>query len=97
MSNSNILGNTINIPYFHVISDNKDLTFSPIISDKKTTFLQTEYRQENKNSNFISDIGFVNNFQSKYSNEKKNIMHLFVKSEIDLNLKNFKFSTRYIF
>ena len=89
MSNSNILGNTINIPYFHVISDNKDLTFSPIISDKKTTFLQTEYRQENKNSNFISDIGFVNNFQSKYSNEKKNIMHLFVKSEIDLNLKNF--------
>ena len=92
MSNSNILGNTINIPYFHVISENKDLTFSPTISDKETTFLQTEYRQENKNSNFIADIGFVNNFKSKYSNEKKNIMHLFMKSEVDLNLNNFSSS-----
>ena len=92
MSNSNILGNTINIPYFHVISENKDLTFSPTISDKETTFLQTEYRQENKNSNFIADIGFVNNFKSKYSIEKKNIMHLFMKSEVDLNLNDFSSS-----
>ena len=89
ISNSNILGNSLNVPYFHVISDNKDLTFSPTRSSKETTILQTEYRQENNNSSFIADIGLVNKFKSKYSNENKNIMHLFMKSEIDLSLNNF--------
>ena len=79
----------MNVPYFYIISDSKDLTFSPTRSSKETTILQTEYRQENNNSSFIADIGLVNKFKSKYSNENKNIMHLFMKSEIDLSLNNF--------
>ena len=89
INKSNIIGNTINIPYYKVISENKDFTFSPIITDSGTTFLQGEYRQENKDSSLIADIGFVNNFKSSYSNKSKNIMHLFAQSDIDLNLENY--------
>jgi len=55
LSNSSSIGNALQIPYFKVISDNKDFTFSPkFFFDDKFLF-QTEYRQKNKNSNFITD------------------------------------------
>ena len=91
-SSSKIFGDTFNLPYFHVISENQDLTVSPTISDKETFLLQSEYRQENKNSSLIVDLGLVDKFESKFSNKKKNIIHLFAKSEIDLNLEDFNHS-----
>ena len=33
LNNSDILGSSLNIPYFHTISDNKDITFKPTIFD----------------------------------------------------------------
>ena len=49
LNNSNVLGSSLNLPYFHVISDNKDLTLKPTIFDSDIYMLQNEYRQENKN------------------------------------------------
>ena len=39
-------------PYFHVISDNKDITFRPSLFDSGIYMIQNEYRQKNKNSSF---------------------------------------------
>ena len=50
LNNSNTLGSSINIPYYHVISDNKDFTIRPTIFDKDVKMFQNEYRQVNENS-----------------------------------------------
>ena len=88
-NNSNILGSSISIPYYKVISKNKDLTFKPSIFDNNTKILQTEYRQSNKNFSFITDFGFVNNFESNTTKKNKNLSHFFGKFNLDLNLKKF--------
>ena len=54
--------------------------------------IQNEYRQKNEKSDFIADIGYVNNFKSNLFNKKKSISHLFAKYNLDLNLSNFKTS-----
>ena len=89
LNNSNILGDSITIPYFKVISKTKDLTFTPTIFDKDFLMSQVEYRMTNKNSNMIADIGYVNNYKSSTDNKRKNLSHLFAKYNHDLNLKNF--------
>ncbi len=101
LNNSNVLGSSINIPYFHVISKNTDLTFKPTIFDNKIYMFQNEYRQENENSSFIADFNFIKGYQSNISNNKysnrNSISHLFSKYDLDLNLKNFKTSKVKVF
>ena len=90
-------GTSINIPYYYVISDNRDLTFKPKIFFNNELVLQNEYRQVNKNSNHIADfsLGYSNILSSKnktqlhfYSNSKFNIDgKLFEESKIELNLQ----------
>ncbi len=62
IKNSSLLGSSLQLPYYKVLSDNKDLTFSPrlFFNDKK--LFQTEYRQREKNTNYILDhsINFKN-------------------------------------
>ena len=53
------------MPYFHVISENKDLTIKPTIFDNRIYMFQNEYRQENKNSSFIADFSYIKGYQSK--------------------------------
>ena len=93
LNNSNVLGSSIHMPYFHVISENKDLTFKPSIFDNRIYMFQNEYRQENKNSSFIADFSNLKGYQSKisgndYSN-RNSISHLFSKFNLDLGLKDF--------
>jgi len=52
--------NYFSIPYFSVISQNKDLTFTPRLYSNSDFLLQTEYRQENKESSHISDFSIFN-------------------------------------
>ena len=89
LNNSDVLGGSITLPYFKVISANKDITFTPTIFDGNTMSVQNEYRQANKFSNFIADFGYVKNYKSSSSNEKKNLSHLFIDYDLDLNLSNF--------
>ena len=65
-----------------MISDNKDLTLSPRLYFDDNILIQTEYRQANKNSNFISDFSYNKNnntkshFFSNFQGKLKNIIIL---------------------
>ncbi len=89
INNSNILGSSIQIPYFHVISDNKDFTFKPTIFDKNILMFQNEYRQQNKKSFFIADFNITDGYKPKSKNESKTLTHLFSKYKSDLRFENF--------
>ena len=90
LNNSNILGSSFRLPYFHVLAENKDITFTPGIFDKDIYMLQNEYRQENKNSSLIADMGFTKGYKSVVTdNKKKNIGHFFAKFDLNLDLESF--------
>ena len=89
INNSNVLGSSLQIPYFYTLSNNKDFTFKPTFFDKDILMFQNEYRQQNKNSYFIADLNIVNNYKSKKSNEKNTLTHLFSKYQVDLAYENF--------
>ena len=91
-NNSDTLGSSITAPYFYVISEDKDLTLTPIWFDTDTEMISAEYRQANKNSNFLADTGFVNGYQSYTTKERNSLSHLFLKFYKDLDLKNYNTS-----
>ena len=93
LSNSNTLGSSLKIPYFWAPSKNKDFTFTPSIYSKNIYRFQNEYRQKNKDSSFIADLGFVDGYKSKNSKEKNSISHFFSKYNSNLKFENFKDST----
>ena len=93
INNSEILGSSVITPYFHVISENKDLTITPTIFDSDIKMLQTEFRQKNKFSDFIADFAHVQGYRSNLSKSKNSISHLFAKYTLDLNLPKFTFSS----
>jgi LPS-assembly protein len=98
LNNSNILGTSINLPYFHVISSDKDYTFKPTIFDNRIYMFQNEYRQETENSSFIADFGYTKGYRSKASDYKSNGMsHFFSKLDIDLGFDSFSNSKLDIF
>ena len=89
LNSSNILGSSLSIPYFHVLAENKDLTFNPILFSKDIKMIQNEYRQKNERSSLILDFGITNGFKSSTTQKKKNINHLFARFEKDLKLDSF--------
>ena len=89
INNSNILGSSFQLPYFHVLSDNKDLTFKPTFFDKDILMIQNEYRQQNKNSFFISDFNITDGYKSKSAQKQNTLIHFFSKYESDLDFENF--------
>ena len=84
---SNEFGSWVNIPYFKVINEEKDITFNPRIYADDKFILQSEYRQAFEKSNLKSDFS--------YNNDGNNTnTHLFTKIDGDLNSNtkfNFKF------
>ena len=89
INNSSILGSSLQIPYFYAPSIDKDFTFKPTLFDKNILMFQNEYRQQNKNSFFITDFNIVDGYKSKKSNEKNTLTHLFSKYQMDLEFENF--------
>jgi LPS-assembly protein len=88
LNDSDILGSSLYIPYFHTLSKNKDITFKPTVFDSEIFMFQNEYRQVNENSNFIANFGLTKGYQTL--NESKNsIMNLFLKFTSQLKLDNF--------
>ena len=53
---SSTSGGSINVPYYKVISENKDITFAPRIYFNDDFSIQNEYRQVEKNTNHITDF-----------------------------------------
>ena len=78
INNSNALGSSLTLPYFKVISENKDLTFTPVLFDDSTSMLTTEYREVRKNSKILADFGYVDGYKSITTNKKNSLSHLFV-------------------
>ena len=78
--NSNIYGLAVDIPYYHVISDNKDLTFRPRLYSDQNVILQSEYRQVNKKSDHVLDTSY------KKDDSK---VHFFSNSVINSGLSAF--------
>ena len=83
-NNSNKSSNYFNIPYYLVISQNKDMTLSPRFYNNKNFLLQTEYRQKNKTSNYIIDTSY---FAEKNKNNENHFFYNYFKQ---FNNKNFE-------
>jgi len=82
-SSSKNIGSSVTIPYFHVLSENKDMTFKPKLFFNNEFVLQNEYRQENKNSSHIADFSIASsNFLSSKNTTKA---HFFSNSNFELN------------
>ena len=76
---SNNSGTSVQIPYYKVISERKDLTLFPRIFLNNEILLQTEYRQANKDSDLILDFSVnkdsdntKNHFFGDLSSNKQN-------------------------
>ena len=85
------MGNSIAVPYFREISNNKDITFTPTLFENNMIMLENEFRKTQNNFDLLIDYGFVNNYNSPTTN-KKNLSHLFTKFQCDLNLDEFETS-----
>ena len=87
---SKLLGSGVRIPYFYVISDNKDLTLRPRFYDDGKYVLQNEYRQKTKKTTSIADFSLTKNYNSRREDDVKDSRtHLFTKTYVDLQLDNF--------
>ena len=86
---SSSLGLALNVPYFHVLSENKDFTLSPRLYSNNKALLQSEYRAVNADSKHILDFSLMN---EKDSNKN----HFFSKSTKRLNFENFDDSEIYL-
>ena len=95
--NSSNLGFSTQIPYYLAIDDEKDLTLSPRVYTNNNLFIQTEYRQEFKNSSFVSDLSFNNNDNSNshfFSTLKGEIENSFYEMKIQ-SVSNDNYLKRY--
>jgi len=97
-SSSKNIGSSVTVPYYYVLSDNKDITFKPKLFFNNEIVLQNEYRQENRNSSHVLDFSIASSdvLSSKNSTKThffskskfKIINEFFDESNIDLNIEN---------
>ena len=71
-SSSDSLGRAINIPYFLVLSNSKDMTLNPRMYSDNDFILQSEYRESLENSELIADFRFKRD-------EKNTNTHTFIE------------------
>ena len=90
LGSSQNIGSSIYVPYFYVISDNKDVTVKPRLFDNNKYLLQNEYRQKTKKSLTIVDFGLVNNHDSSAIDRGGTRSHIFTNTIMDLSFDNYK-------
>ena len=88
LTNTNTLGSAIEIPYFNVLADNKDLTFKPRLYGDRSVILQSEYRLEKEKSSHIFDFSFFNDGSENLFDSKKRKNHFFQIQNLIIILKN---------
>ena len=86
MISSNSGGNSFKIPYFKVLAENKDLTYSPRLYSNQDMLNQVEFRQLEKN--YENNVDF--SLKKMDSSYKKS--HFFSNSKVDLDLNGFDIS-----
>jgi LPS-assembly protein len=88
LNNSNVLGSSLYLPYFHILSESKDITFQPTFFDDGIYMFQNEFRQKNENSNLVANFGLTTGYKALNESED-NIFNVFAKFTSKLNLENF--------
>mgnify|MGYP001378069707 CR=1 FL=1 len=83
------LGDSIYLPYFFVISDDKDFTIKPRLFNRGINVLQGEYRQETKNTLSLIDASITTGHKSNKNEQEGSRSHFFANSTIDLAKENF--------
>ena len=95
------LGRTLKIPYFKVISQDKDITITPTYYFDENSLIQTSYRQATKNGFFKVETGYSQGYKkynkpgrtkgsrnfifANYIGNKKNI--LFEQNDLEFKLQ----------
>ena len=81
------------MPYFFAIAENKDITLSPRFFAEDKLLIQSEFRQKNKNSDYIVDLSqyisskentkghFFYDFNKNYENDNFNDVEVNIKLE----------------
>ena len=85
--NSSYSGQSVQIPYYKVISANKDLTISPRLFFDDNLLLQTEYRQANKNSDAILDVSYNREDEKSRSHFFANLIRESKENTYELNIQ----------
>ena len=93
--NSSYSGQSIQIPYYKVLSDSKDLTVSPRIFFNDSLLLQTEYRQANRNSDAVIDVSFNKDDEKSRSHIFANLAGTTSKNNYEINLQKI-YSDKYL-
>ncbi len=96
LNNSNVTGSSFTLPYYHVISEESDITFAPTIFDNGAKLLQNEYRKIGEKFNLLLNFGHNRNYRSSIQKKKKNTSYLFSKFELDLDFEEFNSSKMYV-
>ena len=86
LNQSNVLGSSLSLPYYKVISDTQDLTLRPTIFNGEVKMFQNEYREVGKDYSLIVDFGLVDGYKSLGSNNKNSLTHIFSKFNKEINL-----------
>jgi len=93
IENSDLLGSALNIPYFYVISDDKDITVKSRIYDDDKYIIQNEYRQKTKDSVTIADFSYLKGYNSRVDGDTRDSRtHFFSNTIKQLNFENFLIS-----
>lgn len=82
----------VNIPYYFVINERSDLTFSPRLNINGKNLYQSEYRKVTKNSDNIFDFSLFDN-KSFFKSFSSTNMHFFSNSKIKLESSYFENSS----
>ena len=94
LATSNNLGTSFTLPYYNVISDNKDFTFSPRFYNNNKYLLQSEYRTVTKRTKHIIDTSLLYGHDTGIAGDDKNTRsHFFSKSSYNLGLSGFDTSS----
>ena len=85
--NSSTIGNSLRIPYFAAISENKDLTITPRFYTKGDFMIQNEFRQVEKNYENILDFSFKNMKGGNKAHFFSNSLINFEDSNLEINFE----------
>ncbi len=83
--------NFLKIPYFFVLSESSDFTFSPRFYNNQQDIYQGEYRKISKNANHIFDASIKTDNGFFFNNDSSK-SHFFSKSTLQMNFDLFDYS-----
>lgn len=69
------IGSTVKLPYFHAISESKDLTISPVYYFSQNPLLLGEYREKFKNGDLSIEAGFTEGYKEVNSKQTAGERH----------------------